>query len=288
MRRKIKKVQLFYSPRKNDSLKWAKLIIKILHSRNIKVMSVTSAGDEAKALSADLAIALGGDGTVLYAARHAVKADIPLLGINSGTLGFLSGIDAHAFERGMKELFRGEFKIMPRRLLSACVRRKGKRIFGPISALNDCVIKTTEPRACYIKTCLNGKFLAQYFGDGLIISTPTGSTAYALAASGPIIYPELDVLLIAPICPHTLTQRPLVIPVDKPLSVTPMTRAGESRVNAVMSMDGQIHFEVRAGDEVLIERCRKPLKLLLPSEFSYFEMLRKKLKWGVPNNLKEQ
>lgn len=280
MRGKIKSVVLFFDPKKIESAQWAKSIEGVLNSKNVSVSRLSSREEVARIGRVDAAVALGGDGTVLHAARQLAGKDISLLGVNSGNLGFLSGVDAAEFERRVDEFLERGFKVAERWLISAVVLRRGKKVFGPAVALNDCVIKTAEPRAFHIRTSLEGKFLAEYFGDGIIVSTPTGSTAYALAASGPIISPELDVMLITPICPHTLTQRPVVLSANKSLAVVPMTRTGEAGVRAVISLDGQVNFDLRAGDELTVTKYSKPVKLLLPSDLRYFDVLRRKLKWG--------
>lgn len=280
MRGKIKTVVLFYNPRKSKSAQWAGAIKEFLNSKKVRVIKMSSAKHKRRVMFADAAIALGGDGAVLHAARCLAGRDMPILGVNSGSLGFLSGMDAHEFERKADEFLSGGFKVRERRLISAVVMRKGRKVFGPSVALNDCVIRVTEPRAFRIRVNLGGRFLTGYFGDGIIISTPTGSTAYALAASGPIISPELDVVLVAPICPHTLTQRPLVLSANKPLSVVLEKKTDSSDIRAVVSMDGQLHFDLRAADEVIIKKYNKPAKLLLPAGSYYFDVLRKKLNWG--------
>ena len=137
-----------------------------------------------------------------------------------------------------------------------------------------------QARAVTLSTRSGERFVADYFGDGLIVSTPTGSTAYALAASGPIVDPRLDVLLIAPICPHTLTQRPLIIPAFDPLTVMLTARYAHEAPRVLLSLDGQLGCALKVGDEVRIARYEKPFKLLLNPDRSYYEILRRKLKWG--------
>ena len=168
---------------------------------------------------ADAALAVGGDGTVLYASRRSVSAGIPVLGINAGTLGFLSGIGQDEFIRSMPDFLAGRFLCSERMMLSATVIRRGKTVFGPYPALNDCSIRGSYTRAFGLKAMRGGCLLTKYFGDGLIIATPSGSTAYSLAASGPIVAPEQDLFILAPICPHPLTQRPIILPPDMPFSV---------------------------------------------------------------------
>ena len=166
-------------------------------------------------------------------------------------------------------------------MLSAEVLRGGRRIFGSDLALNEVVIRCGEQaRAITLSTRSGERFVADYFGDGLIVATPTGSTAYALAASGPIVDPSLDVTLLAPICPHTLTQRPLILPAHRTLSIRLGTRRPDEAPRALVSLDGRPGCELKLGDEVRVRRAETPLRLLLPPGRSFFEVLRRKLKWG--------
>lgn len=230
---------------------------------------------------ADIAVALGGDGTMLHAARLLAPHSIPLLGINSGGMGFLSGTDASEFKRHCDAILKGKFVLEERWMIAVEAWRGDKRFFGPSIALNDCVIRCgDQARAISLRTRSAEHLVADYFGDGLIVSTPTGSTAYALAASGPIVDPSLEVLLIAPICPHTLTQRPLIIPASDPLSIKLTTRRAHEVPHVLLSLDGQLGCSLRVGDEVRLSRYEKRFKLLLNPKRSYYEVLRRKLKWG--------
>ncbi|MFH1619949.1 MAG: NAD(+)/NADH kinase [bacterium] len=280
MKRAIRKVTIFFSPGKSVSERWAEAIKGILAARDVKTTKISSGKESGIGPKTDVVIALGGDGTVLHAARILAGTGIPVLGVNSGGLGFLSGMDAAEFELRAPEFLGGRLKTISRWLLGVTVIRRGKNVSRTFLALNDCVIRTAEPRAFHISAALDGQSLTEYFGDGVIISTPSGSTAYALAASGPIISPELGVMLLTPICPHTLTQRPIVLSACKVISMKPMTRAGESGVRVVLSMDGQVHFNLKAGDEILVTRHCDEVKLLIPPDRMYFDVLRRKLKWG--------
>ncbi len=256
-------------------------IVRALKKKKVTVWMGTASSVKDKLRLADIAIALGGDGTVLRVARLLAPHSIPLLGINSGGLGFLSATEASEFPQHCQNILNGRFEIEERWMISIEVFRKDKRIFGPHIALNDCVIRCgDQARAISLETRSAERFVANYFGDGLIISTPTGSTAYALAASGPIIEPSLEVLLIAPICPHSLTQRPLIVPAAVPFTVKLATRRAHEAPRVLMSLDGQIGCTLRVGDEVLIRRYDKPFKLLLNPNRSYFKILRQKFKWG--------
>lgn len=252
-----------------------------LKARQVKVWAGHDAGAKEKLRLADIAVALGGDGTMLRVARLLAPHSIPLLGVNSGGLGFLSSTDASEFSRQCGRILRGEFVLEERWMIAAEVWRGKRRVFGPNIALNDCVIRCgDQARAISLCARSDERFMADYFGDGLIVSTPTGSTAYSLAASGPIVDPSLNVLVIAPICPHTLTQRPLIIPFDEPLVIKLTTRRAHELPRVLMSLDGQVGCAMKVGDEVRIVRYAKPFKLLLNPERSYYEVLRRKLKWG--------
>ena len=277
----MKTIILFYNSSKPEAARWVTPVRKLFTARGIKViMGAEGKASREQLQAVDIAVALGGDGTMLRAARLLAPLSIPLLGINAGGLGFLSGADAGDLKRQLGKILDGDYILEERRLLAAEVLRGGRKTFGPLIALNDCVIKSSDPRAFFLRATLGGQLLTDYFGDGVIVSTPTGSTAYALAAQGPIVDPRLDVVVIAPICPHTLTQRPLVLPADQPLSVKIVERRPRERVQALLSLDGQINTPLKIDDEIRITKYDKPFKLLLGPKRSYFEILRRKLKWG--------
>ncbi|MBI5200938.1 MAG: NAD(+)/NADH kinase [Elusimicrobia bacterium] len=263
-------------------MKTFKAVQSILRAKRIKVWLGHTAEGQKKLAVADIAIALGGDGTMLRVARQLAPHAVPLFGINSGGLGFLSGTDPTLMKRNLSAVLAGAFEMEERWMVSVEVYRGAKRTFGPHIALNDCVIRCGDTaRAITLRASSGELFLANYFGDGLIVSTPTGSTAYALAAGGPVVDPRLDAFLIAPICPHTLTQRPLIIPAEHPLAVRLARRhAHEQPPEGLMSLDGQVGCTLHLGDEVRIRRFEKPFRLLLNPKRSYFETLRRKLHWG--------
>jgi len=166
-------------------------------------------------------------------------------------------------------------------MLCAEVRRAGRRVFGPCPLLNDCVLRSSDQiRAVTLKAYESGRYIGTYFGDGLIVATPTGSTAYALAVGGPVVHPGIDALILAPICPHMLTQRPLILPVGGPVVVVVAKKNPQERPQALISVDGQVQHALKAGDEVVISPFGKPVRLLYDPRRTYFELLRTKLKWG--------
>jgi NAD+ kinase len=277
----INSAVVFYNETKAEAVRMLKIVTSTLKSRGVRVWVGHGASVREKLRLADIAVALGGDGTMLRVARLLAPHSIPLLGVNSGGLGFLSGTDASEFKRHVDAILDGKFVLEERWMIAVEVYRGRKKIFGPHIALNDCVIRCgDQARAISLRTKSGERFVADYFGDGLIVATPTGSTAYSLAAMGPIVDPSLDVLLISPICPHTLTQRPLIVPALQEFSVTLGTRRAHEAPRVLMSLDGQLGCPVRVGDEVVIKRYDKPFKLLLYPKRSYFEILRRKLKWG--------
>lgn len=277
--KRIKRVVLFYNSKRRKSLSFADAVGRRLGAAGAAVSRVCVNDAACEFGPADAAVAVGGDGTVLYAARHVIGRGIPVLGINAGGLGFLSGVERKEFLKSVEPFLRGEFKKISRSLLSVSVMRGGKTVFGPLPALNDCVIRSQEARAFSLRASFGGEFLSEYFGDGLIISTPSGSTAYSLAASGPIVLPGLEVVLLSPICPHTLTHRPIVLSASEELKV--QVEGGRSGPQVMtLSLDGQENFRLQYGDDVVIGKHRRNFHMLAPHGFSYFDILRRKLSWG--------
>lgn len=271
---------IFHNESKPDAVRTLKNLRALLKARGV-LSWIAGIRPSAEAVRrADFAIALGGDGTMLRVAREVAPRGIPLLGVNLGTLGFLSGTEAADLKRRLDAVISGRFIVEERSMLTAEVSRRGKRVFGPELALNEVVIRCgDQARAITLSTRSGERFVADFFGDGLIVATPTGSTAYSLAASGPIVDPSLDVTLLAPICPHTLTQRPLIVPAHLPLSIQLNPRRQETP-RVLVSLDGRPGCELKVGDEVRVRRAETPLRLLLPPGRSFFEVLRRKLKWG--------
>ncbi|MBI5210473.1 MAG: NAD(+)/NADH kinase [Elusimicrobia bacterium] len=277
----VKSVVVFLNKAKPEAARMVGVVVDMLRARKVAVWVARGVPSTARLRRADLAITLGGDGTVLWAARLLAPCSVPLLGINTGGLGFLTATDASDFRHSCDAILSGGFRLVEREMLEVVIRRGGRTVFGPGAALNDCVIRCAEQaRAISLETKFGDDFVADYFGDGIIVSTPTGSTAYALAASGPIVAPSLDVVLVTPICPHTLAQRPLIVPSRRPFSATLRTRVGHAYPRVQVSLDGQLSTALKVGDEVRITQYPRPLKLLLHPRHSYFEILRRKLKWG--------
>jgi NAD+ kinase len=221
-------------------------------------------------------IVLGGDGTFLSVARLTEGRDVPLLGVNLGGLGFLTEVTQEQVFETLGEIFEGNYGVGERLLLQAHVHRDDERI-AEYRALNDVVInKGALARIISLETYVNGAYVNTFAADGIIISTPTGSTAYNLAAGGPILSPELGAIIINPICPHTLTNRPLVLPEDVTVKVI-LKAEGE---DVLLTLDGQVGFALRYDDVVEVRKAPQTVKLIEPPRRNYFQVLRTKLRWG--------
>ncbi|MBI3298993.1 MAG: NAD(+)/NADH kinase [Elusimicrobia bacterium] len=277
----VSTVALFHNPDKAEVVRALKGVRALLSRRGVNVRPATPERAAAWVGACDLAIAIGGDGTMLRIARFLAPHGVPLLGVNAGGLGYLSAIDLADFPREAARVAAGRFVVEPRWMLSVEVRRAGRRVFGPATALNDCVVRCgDQARAVRLEVESSGRPVAAYFGDGLVVATPTGSTAYALAAGGPLLIPGVDAVLLAPICPHSLTQRPVVAPSDQPLLLRLTRRHPYDRPQALVGLDGQVGLRLRVGDEIEISRSPRPFKLLVPPERNHYELLRAKLKWA--------
>lgn len=224
----------------------------------------------------DFLIVLGGDGTLLAAARVVGTSGKPILGVNLGALGFLTAIALEELYPVLERIFSYDFDYDERMMLVAHVHRMGERVAN-YTVLNDVVInKGALARIIDIETTVGEMYLSTFKADGLIISTPTGSTGYSLSAQGPIVYPMLRSILITPICPHTLTNRPLVIPED--MVVRAELRSKETDV--FLTLDGQVGFGLREGDVIEVKKADAPLRFFRSPYKDYFAVLRTKLKWG--------
>ena len=225
---------------------------------------------------ADVVVVLGGDGTILSVARLMGARQVPILGVNLGGLGFLTEVTLPELFPALEAVLRDECAVSHRRMLAAEVRRAGERV-GEYEALNDIVITKTAPsRIVELETFVNGEYVATYRADGLIVATPTGSTAYCLSAGGPILYPTLPALVVIPICPHTLTNRPLVLPDGARVEVVQRS-VGE---DVHLTVDGQVDVQLQHRDTVVVGRSAHSVTLVKSPKLNYFELLRTKLRWG--------
>jgi len=225
----------------------------------------------------DWVVVLGGDGTLLGAARRVGRFGSPILGVNLGGLGFLTGIPFERLYPVIEMMINGRLEVESRVMLETKVLRKGK-VVCTFEVLNDVVInKGTLARIIDLDVAINEEFLTTFRADGLIISTPTGSTAYNLAAGGPILYPTMEAFILTPICPFTLTNRPIIIP---DTSVIQIKIKNKSEETVALTFDGQVGFELYYDDKVIIRKSEKKIKLFRPPDHSYFKILRTKLMWG--------
>lgn len=261
-------------------------VVTWLRARNIDVLldttSATLLGEQGGiqktqlANKADVLLALGGDGTMLNAARLAGERSIPILGVNMGGLGFLTEVRLEHLYPSLERVFANEFVLDERLMLRTHVHRHGETVARGV-VLNDVVIsKGTLARMIELKISIQGRFVTNLRGDGLIVSTPTGSTAYSLSAGGPIIDPAVQSLILTPICPHTLTHRPLIVPGKAEIEVT-LTSKDDG---AMATLDGQVGVAITQGDTAVIQVSEHRTRLIRFPETHYYDVLREKLKWG--------
>lgn len=224
----------------------------------------------------DMIIVLGGDGTFLSVARLIDNSNVPIFGVNLGGLGFLTEVTCEELYPTLEKIFSGNFIVHERLKLITQIYRQGERIAEYIS-VNDIVInKGALARIIDLEAFIDGKYVTTFSADGLIVSTPTGSTAYSLSAGGPILYPTVNALILNPICPHTLTNRPLVVPDSAKIEIALVSE----NEDVFLTMDGQVGFALKHRDIVRVMKSDKKIKMILSPEKDYYQVLRKKLKWG--------
>jgi NAD+ kinase len=233
-----------------------------------RTASLTNIGSEV-----DLVIVMGGDGTMLSVARSLKDVDVPLVGVNRGRFGFLTDLRVEDMLAQIDRILAGDFIKELRMMLAAKVVRDGQ-VFHADYALNDVVIKSAL-RLIELEVTVDKQFVHKQRADGLIVSTPTGTTAYALSAGGPILHPNLQAISLVPICPHTLSNRPIAVHSDSQIEVTLMQFD-----EAQLSFDGQFQVALAVGDKIIVNRAEQTISLLHPSGYCYFDMLRNKLNWG--------
>lgn len=284
----IRTVGIISRPRPDDIGPMLPPLLKWLRARGVEIVCDRETAGCVEGLAeqtldreelparSDLLIVLGGDGTLLAAARLAAERDVPILPVNLGGLGFLTTVSQDELYPVLEEVFEGKHRVSERVMLEAEVQRAGAVVRRQI-ALNDAVLnKAALARIMDLELRVNGEYVTTYKADGLILSTPTGSTAYSLSAGGPIVYPLVAAFVVTPICPHTLTNRPLVIPDSATIEID--CGAGSGAV--YLTLDGQVGIELEPGERVIVRKSEKKLRLMRASRRTYFEILRKKLKWG--------
>jgi NAD+ kinase len=283
----LRTIGIFSRPRRADISEIVKPLIEWLSKRGIRALydteTAVSLRDEASgrarevlADESDLLLVLGGDGTLLAAAREAAPRGIPILPINLGSLGFLTSFTLGELYPALEETIAGHLSANERVMLNASLLRDGL-VLESRSVLNEAVItKGALARMIEIELSIDEDFVCRYRADGLIVATPTGSTAYSLSAGGPIVHPEVASIILTPICPHTLSDRPLVV--GDSCSVEMRLRGVAESV--YLTLDGQKGVLMESEDRVSIMRAKERLKLIQPHRKSYYEILRNKLKWG--------
>jgi NAD+ kinase len=281
----VKKIGIIAKSNRQKALDHVKLIIPYLEERDCEVFVDSKTGEllnmegllptEIVSL-VDLMIVLGGDGTLLSVARTVGEKKIPILGINLGSLGFLTEIPCCDIFSSVDKALNNELYVEERMMLNATVIRENNRV-GSFHVLNEVVVhKGSIARIIDVETYINTVYVTTFRADGLIISSPTGSTGYSLSAGGPILYPTLHCINVTPVSPHTLTNRPLVVPDNSIFQVVIKTPDEE----ILLSLDGQYGFHLKYNDVVEIKKSDFTTRLLIPHERDYFYMLREKLKWG--------
>jgi len=281
----MKRIGIIVKPSRPEPLEIVRDLVPWLRERQVEVVLEKSASSAAEGVetrsyedmpdSADMMIVIGGDGTMLGAARLVCKHDIPLLGINLGGLGFITEVYRNELYGALESILNGECPEEKRMMLKCAHMRDGQTL-GTYTALNDIVINN-GPLGTIIdlETSVDGLHVAMFKADGLILASPTGSTAYSMSAGGPIIYPTLECITLTPICPHTLTNRPIVLPADVKIKIVLRSKSEGS----ILTNDGVVSDAMKRGDEILVEKSRHYTRFLIPCGRDHFHVLRTKLKW---------
>jgi NAD+ kinase len=271
-----------------EAVQYAANVARDLRTRGLKVAfdedTREQIGDQSDAYSkqelakhSDLLITFGGDGTLLSVARHAPE-HVPIVGVNMGTLGFLTEIRVEEFPAVLEQILDGRFDVEPRTAFNVSVSGPDRDSSRQYRVLNDCAInKSAVARIIEMRVSVAGLFVSTFRGDGLIVATPTGSTAYNLSAGGPIIYPTMNAVVITPICPHMLTNRALVLPDELDIEITLAT--SDTR-DIYVTLDGQEGLEITGRDRVCVRKSEERVLLVQSPDKNYFDVLRNKLKWG--------
>ncbi len=285
MKASIKRIGIISKQKRPEPIEILKEILGLLESSGIEVFLDDETGKKIglKGLPkeeipgrSDLIIVLGGDGTLLSVARLVAEKEVPILGVNLGTLGFLTEVSRYELKEALRRIIDGEFSLEKRLMLRAELIRDEESI-AVHHLLNDVVInKGALARIIDLETFIDSNLVTLFKADGLIVSSPTGSTAYNLSAGGPILYPSLECMVLTPICPHTLTNRPIVIPGTSRVEV----RLKSESQDVYLTLDGQIGIPLKRNDRVVITKASFKTSLVIPPERNYFEILRTKLGWG--------
>jgi NAD+ kinase len=288
----IKRIGVVVKPHQPDALETLCRLTTWLNERGIKLVglpeieresiehqtgcAVEVVADADIGKQVDLMLVLGGDGTMIATARMVSDTEVPVMGVNYGGLGYLAEFPLEDLFPALAGVLEGKYRIQHRLMLSVELWR-GAELVTRNRVLNDVVVnKSALARIIEIEAYLNQQFVNLFRADGLIVATPTGSTAYNLSAAGPIIYPSMNAIVITPICPFTLSNRPIVVPDDSVIEVRLVTEKEE----VALTLDGQVGFELQAADRVVIRKSNTAFNLVQPLNRNYFDVLRNKLKWG--------
>lgn len=288
----IKRIGIVLKPHQPDALKTICDLTVWLAERKIELVgtvdidrervehatgcSVSEVPDEKLAEVSDLILVLGGDGTMIATARMVDDNEVPVLGVNYGGLGYLTEFRIEELYDGLETALSGKYRLDKRVMLHVDLQREEDAVTRN-RVLNDVVInKSALARIIEIEAYLNDQFVNSFRADGLIISTPTGSTAYNLSAGGPVVFPSMNAIVITPICPFTLSNRPIVVPDDAVIEL----RLKTDQEEVALTLDGQVGFPLKVNDRILIRKSRTTFNLIQPSNRNYFDVLRDKLRWG--------
>jgi NAD+ kinase len=285
----FKKIGLVGRPGHAGVVETLQRLIRFLHSNELEIVLEQSTAElvpEHKlpvfrryelGSECDLVVVVGGDGSMLNAARALVNHDVPVLGVNRGRLGFLTDILPDDIEKDLAEVLAGHYREEKRFLLEFSVKRDDELLPGG-TALNDVVLHPgTAAQMIEFELFIDDQFVNSQQSDGLIVATPTGSTAYSLSAGGPIMHPNLNALVLVPMYPHTLSSRPLVVNADLEIRILMVKQRS---VAPLVSCDGAVRFHTEPGDEIIVRKKDGPLRLIHPLDYNYYEVCRSKLGWG--------
>ncbi|HEX6729209.1 MAG TPA: NAD(+)/NADH kinase [Pyrinomonadaceae bacterium] len=288
----IKRIGLVIKPHQPEALKTTCELTKWLADRGIELVggpeiererielatgcSVREVPADKLAHEVDLVLVLGGDGTMIATARLIGDTEVPVLGVNFGGLGYLAEFRFEELYAALESILAGNYRLDKRVMLDVELHR-GKELITHNRVLNDVVInKSALARIIEIETYFNQQFVNSFRADGLIVSTPTGSTAYNLSAGGPVIFPSMNAVVVTPICPFTLSNRPIVVPDDAGIELCLKTENEE----VALTLDGQVGFSLQVDDRVVIQKSHTTFSLIQPANRNYFDVLRDKLRWG--------
>ena len=277
-RASVKRVLLFLkdSPKVKELIKDIEEVLDTFGVESKKVVNKRNFAKKLNLRNFNLVVVVGGDGTFLSAARLASRFGVPLVGVNVGRFGFLTEIRKEEVKEVLPSILGGEGKLRERMMIDVYLRRKNKLLYLG-NYLNDAVVsKTNISRIINLKVFANDEEIVEVFGDGVILATPTGSTAYALSAGGPIVYPYSESFIFVPICPHTLSNRPLVLPPEFTVKFQVLTKNEE----AYLTLDGQVGKFLKNNDEVIVKKSKYKCLVYEHPKLSFFQILRSKLRWG--------